>query len=191
VRKRRLAGGTCIPEPMIPRWSRRRLLTAAAAGFFGQVLPRPAAAQTAVQPPPKRAKPDEYSVTEPASLEVNARPLAGFDTRDRSRVRFGALEFRSGLVLTSRFRGFGGLSGLRLDAGGERFIAISDKGGWFTGRIVYRGKEMVGVADVETAPMLGGDGRTLASHGWYDTESMARDGYWIYDGIERTNRIVR
>jgi hypothetical protein len=28
------------------------------------------------------------------------------------------------------------LSGLRLDAKGERFISISDHGSWFTGRIV-------------------------------------------------------
>lgn len=127
----------------------------------------------------------------PASIEVSARPLAGFDLRDRSRVQFGQLRFRSGLVLTSPYSGFGGLSSLRLDARGERFVAASDRGRWFTGRIVYRGKELVGLTDVETAPMLGGDGRTLASHRWYDTESMARDGTWIYVGIERVNRIVR
>jgi hypothetical protein len=50
--------------------------------------------------------------------------------------RGGALALRSGLVLTSSFRGFGGLSGLRLDAKGERFISISDHGSWFTARIV-------------------------------------------------------
>src|SRR5882757_7689599 len=94
--------------------------------------------------PPRLAKPDEYSVTAPVSIEVKARPLPSFDTRDRSNVRFGSLEYRSGLILTSAFRGFGGLSGLRLDARGERFIAISDKGSWFTGRIVYRGREMTG-----------------------------------------------
>jgi hypothetical protein len=127
----------------------------------------------------------------PASIEVSARPLAGFDLRDHSRVQFGKLRFRSGLVLTSPHSRFGGLSSLRLDPGGERFVAASDRGRWFTGRIVYRGKEMVGLADVETAPMLGGDGRTLASHGWFDTESMARDGNWLYVGIERVNRIVR
>ena len=127
----------------------------------------------------------------PTSIEVSARPLAGFDLRDRSRVQFGQLRFRSGLVLTSPYSRFGGLSSLRLDASGERFISASDRGRWFTGRIVYRGKEMVGLTEVETAPMLGGDGRTLASHGWFDTESMARDGNWIYVGIERANRIVR
>jgi hypothetical protein len=185
-----VAGGACIPDPMIPIWSRRRLLTATAAGFFGLALPQRIAAQTAVQKPPKY-KPDEYSVTAPVSIEVNARPLAGFDTRDRSRVRFGALEFRSGLVLTSGFRGFGGLSGLRLDAKGERFIAISDKGGWFTGRIVYRGKEMTGLDDVEASPMLWSDGKPITARGWFDSESIALDGSLVYVGLERTNRILR
>ena len=167
------------------------MLTASAAGFFGSALSQLASAQTAVQPPPKRTKPDEFSVTEPVSIEVNARPLAGFDIRDRSRVRFGDLEFRSGLVLTSGFRGFGGLSGLRLDAKGERFIAISDKGGWFTGRIAYRAREMKGLADVEASPMLGPDGRPITARGWFDSESIALDGSLVYIGLERVNRILR
>jgi len=129
--------------------------------------------------------------TNPVAIEVNARPITAFDLRDRARTKFGALQFRSGLVLTSPYRRFGGLSSWRLDAGGERFVSASDKGHWFTGRIVYRGHSMIGLADVETAPMLAADGRTLASHGWHDTESMARDGNWIYVGIERVNRIVR
>ena len=115
-------------------------------------------------------RPDEYSVTAPVSIEVNARPMPSFDTRDRSHVRFGSLEYRSGLILTSRFRGFGGLSGLRLDAKGERFIAISDKGSWFTGRIVYKGREMIGLDDVEASPMLGPDGKPITARGWFDTE---------------------
>ncbi len=98
---------------------------------------RPRAARS--EPPPKPAARTRHSVTAPVSIEVNARPIASFDPRDRSHVRFGSLQYRSGLVLTSPFRGFGGLSGLRLDAKGERFIAFSDKGTWFTGRIVYSG----------------------------------------------------
>ncbi len=106
-------------------------------------------------------------------------------------MRFGALEFRSGLILTSRFRGFGGLSGLRLDAKGERFIAISDKGGWFTGRIVYKGREMTGLDDVEAAPMLGPDGKPITARGWFDTEALALDGSLVYVAIERVNQILR
>ena len=107
----------CIPESMRTPVSRRRLLKTAAAGLSA-ALPGMAWAQTAVQPPPKQVKPDEYAVTAPVSIEVNARPLPSFDTRDRSHIRFGSLEYRSGLILTSRFRGFGGFSGLRLDAKG-------------------------------------------------------------------------
>ena len=154
-------------------------------------LPAAARAQLATTPPPKTYAPDEFSVTAPVAIEVNARPIPSFDTRDRSHVRFGALQYRSGLALTSSFRGFGGLSGLRLDARGERFIAISDKGGWFTGRIVYRGSEMTGLADVEAAPMLGPDGRSIAARGWFDSESIALDGALVYVGIERVNQILR
>ena len=113
--------------------SRRRFLKSTAAGLSARGDAR-ARAQCAEAGAARR-----ILRRGPVSIEVNARPLPSFNTRDRSQVRFGSLEYRSGLILTSRFRGFGGLSGLRLDPKGERFIAISDKGGWFTGRIVYRG----------------------------------------------------
>jgi hypothetical protein len=171
--------------------SRRRFVELAATGFSAAALPGIARAQLATQPPPRRAAVDEFSVTAPVSIEVNARPIPSFDPRDRSRLRFGSLEYRSGLVLTSPYRGFGGLSGLRLDAKGERFIALSDKGGWFTGRIVYSGREMTGLADVEAAPMLGPDGRPITARGWYDSESIALDGSLVYVGLERVNQVLR
>jgi hypothetical protein len=170
--------------------SRRRFLNFTAAGLSA-VLPAVGYAQTAVQPPPKPIQPDEFSVTAPVSIEVNARPLPAFDTRDRAHLRFGSLEYRSGLILTSPFRGFGGLSGLRLDAKGDRFIAISDKGSWFTGRIVYKGREMVGLDDVEASPMLGSDGKPITARGWFDTESIALDGSLVYVGLERVNQLLR
>jgi len=124
-------------------------------------------------------------------VEVNVRPIAAFDPRDATHVRYGSLEFRSGLVLTSSFKGFGGLSALHLDKNGEQFISLSDKGDWFTGRIIYKGKSLSGLSDVKSTPMLGGDGKTLASRGWFDTESLAFDGAVAYVGIERVNQIVR
>jgi hypothetical protein len=138
-----------------------------------------------------QAASDSQRLKAPVSIEVEARPIPSFDTRDRSHLRFGSLQYRSGLVLTSKFDGFGGLSGLRLDPRGERFIAISDKGTWFTGEIVYRGDTMTGLADVEAAPMLGADGEPMAARGWFDTESIALDGPLVYIGIERVNQIVR
>jgi hypothetical protein len=174
---------------MHARASRRRFLQATA-GLSLAALPGVARAQIAVEPA-KQIKPDEFSVTAPVSIEVKARPLHSFDTRDHHRVRFGSLEYRSGLVLTSGFRGFGGLSGIRLDAKGERFISFSDKGSWFTGRIVYSGREMTSLADVEAAPMLGPDGRPITARGWFDSESIALDGSLVYIGLERVNQVLR
>ncbi len=171
--------------------SRRRFLTSTAAGVSAMAMPATARAQLATQPPPKQAFADESFVKAPVSIEVNARPIPAFDPRDRSRTRFGSLEYRSGLILTSNFRGFGGLSAWRLDAKGERFISISDHGSWFTGRIVYSGREMIGLDDVEAAPLLGADGRPITARGWYDSESIALDGSLVYIGLERANEILR
>lgn len=126
-----------------------------------------------------------------SSVEVKARPIESFDPRDPTHLRYGALEFRSGLILTSAFRGFGGLSGLRLDKKGEQFIAISDKGNWFTGRLAYRGKSLAGLADVKSAPLLDSDGKKLTARGWFDSESLALDGSAVYVGYERVNQILR
>ena len=131
------------------------------------------------------------TVRAPVSIEIQAMPLESFDRRDKERRKFGDLLFRSGLVLKSSYSRFGGISAIRLDAKGEGFIAISDKAGWFTGRITYRGKEMTGLQGVETAPMLGADGRPLTARGWYDSEGLAIDGTTLYVGIERANRLVR
>jgi hypothetical protein len=169
----------------VERLSRRRFLGHAAALSL-LAVPRIVHAE-----PAKRGAVDEFSVTAPASIEVNARPLAAFDPRDHAHTRFGALEYRSGLVLTSRYPGFGGLSGIRLDAKGEHFIAISDKGGWFTGRIVYSGRAMTGLTEVEAAPLLGPDGRPITARGWFDSESIALDGSLVYIGLERVNQVLR
>jgi hypothetical protein len=172
--------------------TRRRFLMTGAAGLSTiAMVPQIARAQSATEPPPKPLPPDEYSIAAPASIEVNARPIASFDRSDRTRVRFGSLEYRSGLALTSRFPAFGGLSGLRLDAKGERFISFSDKGTWFTGRIVYSGREMTGLDDVEAAPMLGSDGQPITARGWFDSESIALDGRFVYIGLERVNQVLR
>jgi hypothetical protein len=171
--------------------TRRHLLQSAIAGLSFAAISGAARAQFATPAPAKSPVPDEYSVAAPVSIEVNARPIATFDPRDRSHVRFGSLQYRSGLVLTSPFRSFGGLSGLRLDSKGERFISFSDKGSWFTGRIVYQGTEMTGLADVEAAPMLGPDGKPITARGWFDSESIALDGSLVYIGLERVNTVLR
>ncbi len=170
---------------------RRRFLALTIGGVSAFAWSRTARAQLAPAPVRGRVTIDEHSVTSAVKIEVNARPLPSFDLRDRTHLRFGMLQYRSGVALTSSFPGFGGLSGIRLDAKGERFLAVSDKGGWFTGRIAYSGREIAGLADVEAAPLLGPDGRPITDRGWYDSESLARDGDIVYVGLERVNQLLR
>jgi hypothetical protein len=124
-------------------------------------------------------------------IEIRAQAIEAFDPREPARTRFGALTFRGGLILESPHRDFGGISGLRVAADGARFLAVTDKGHWVRGRIVYRDKVPVAISDAEIAPILGPDGRPMKSRGWYDTEALAQDGGVVYVGIERVNQVAR
>jgi hypothetical protein len=127
----------------------------------------------------------------PVKIDVRARPIPAFEPRDPSRQRFGALEYRGGMVLTSPYRQFGGFSGIRVGVDGASFLSVSDIGRWWRGRIVYEGTRPVGIADAEMAPLLGQDGKPLGARRWYDSESLAIDGGTVYVGIERAEQIVR
>jgi hypothetical protein len=127
----------------------------------------------------------------PVRIEIAATPIPSFDNRDPTRTRFGDLEFRGGLELSSRHTAFGGISAIHVEPDGSRFIAVTDRGSWLRGRIIYRDGKPVGISDAEMAPVLGADGRPLAARGWYDVESLTeRDGI-LYIGIERAEQIVR
>ena len=134
---------------------------------------------------------NKRAVPPPVAVAVSAIPIEAFDPRDPARRRFGALDYRGGVVLTSPSKDFGGISGLRLAPDGTSFIAVIDKGRWLKGRITYDGIAPSGIADVTMAPVLGPDGQPLSRRGWYDTEAIAGDGDTLYVGIERVNRIVR
>jgi hypothetical protein len=124
-------------------------------------------------------------------IEVRATPIQSFDNRDSSRVRFGELEFRGGLALTSSFEAFGGISAIHVEPDGSHFLALTDKGSWLRGRIVYEAGRPAGIADAEMAPILGPDGKPLAARRWYDAESLAEIDGTLYVGIERVEKIVR
>jgi hypothetical protein len=80
---------------------------------------------------------------------------------------------------------------LHIEADGAHFITASDRGTWLRGRIVYRDGRPAGIADAETAPILGPDGKSTASRNWFDSESLTyRDGA-LYVGIERVEQILR
>ena len=78
-----------------------------------------------------------------------------------------------------------------MEADGQRFVAMTDKANWFTGRIVYEGARPVAIAEAVMAPMLA---PTVVS--WRRAAGMIpkrspTDRGTFYVGIERVNRIVK
>ncbi len=123
--------------------------------------------------------------------EIQAQIITAFDPQQPARVQFGGLTFRGGLILESRDADFGGLSGFRVMEDGEHFLAVTDRGAWLRGRIVYRGTVPMAIADAEMAPLLGPDGRSLKGHRWQDIEALAVQDGIAYVGIEGVNQIVK
>lgn len=125
----------------------------------------------------------------PEAITVSARTIATFRPMDETR-RFGALEFRGGLVLTSEFAGFGGISGFTLDQDG-RFLAITDAGLFLAGRLDTEGDRPVGFSDVTAAALLDDQGRIQATRQRGDVESVTVGPDAVYVGMETINEIWR
>jgi hypothetical protein len=121
-------------------------------------------------------------------IRIEAKPIESFEPANPNRRVFGSLEFRGGLVLTSSYEHFGGISAMRIRPDGANFIALSDRTFWLRARIVYSGTRPVGIQAAEMAPVLNAGGK--AAKGW-DTESIAEDDGKLYVGIEGINSIMR
>lgn len=123
----------------------------------------------------------------PTPITISAQALDGFDRADRSRRQFGELRFRGGIVLSSSHKAFGGLSGFRIQEDGSTFIALSDRGVWLRGRIVYQKGRPAGITDAVIEPVLTTAGRPAFN---WDTESIAQDGKKLYVGVEDIDSIM-
>jgi hypothetical protein len=92
------------------------------------------------------------------------------------------------VALSSSYRWFGGISACNVQSDGAHFIALSDRGLWLRGRIVYDGDRPSGIADAEMAAILAADSEPP---GYLDVESIAENGGILYVGVERINSILR
>ena len=131
----------------------------------------------------------------PQSITVDARPIALFQRGSETR-RFGELEFRGGLVLTSSSRHFGGWSGLVMEADGRSLFAVSDVGAWLTADLAYDSTRPAGLSRARVGPLLAVGGARLRSKREQDAESVALvDGTLargsLLIGFERMHRIGR
>ena len=133
-----------------------------------------------------------------AAAGVVAEPLA-LDTarvflnpEDPTQSRVGRLRFLGGLELSSPDPTFGGLSGLTLTADGDRMIAVTDRGHWFTARLVERDDgRLVGLAEAALRPMVNQRGRRLSGR-WRDAEAVEfGPAGSIFVSFENIHRIWR
>ncbi len=132
----------------------------------------------------------------PQPIQISARPISHFQ-RSRPEVgRFGGLEFRGGLVLTSPSHHFGGWSGLVMDADGKSALTISDRGTWLTADVTYEGNQPTGFARARIGPLAALGSRPLSDKREQDAEAatlvdgtLARGTILI--GFERVHRVGR
>ena len=177
------------PQPGAPPAGRRAALRMVA-GLGALALLGALIALTLIALPDAHGQRRE-ALTRPTAIEITAHALPGFRVSDAQRRSFGPLTFRGGLVLTSKHPDFGGISGIRLQPDGARFLAVTDRGKWLRGRLTYDGVSPSGVTDAEIAPILGANGRPIATRrGWFDAESLAMDGGRAYVGLERVHQIL-
>jgi hypothetical protein len=142
---------------------------------------------------PASAKPPLGGIRD---LEVASRSITSFGRAGRQQTRFGKLEFRGGLTLTSPDKDFGGWSGLLVAPGGSRMLAVSDEGSWLSAEIDYKGDAPAGLRGARIGPIAGIAGRQLNAKRDLDAEALAlAEGDLsrgqVLIGFERNHRIGR
>jgi hypothetical protein len=106
------------------------------------------------------------------------------------------LTFLGGITLESGGKDFGGFSGLEVSRDGKRFLAVSDRGNWLSGKFVYTDGKLSGVRDTQMAPILNSKGKAEHRKSRADAEAVAAwsnkglDGKIIV-GFERRERVER
>lgn len=168
------------------RVDRRAVLAALLAGAGATLSPFSVRSEEKDPPAPSQIE----------SIDISARPLAQFERGKPEVKRFGRLEFRGGLVLSSPSEHFGGWSGLVMAADGKSLLAVSDIGSWMTAEVVYDGKRPAGLRNARLGPLLDRSGRPLKSKRDQDAESLTLlDGTLqsgtVLIGFERLHRIGR
>jgi hypothetical protein len=126
----------------------------------------------------------------PESVSIASYPIAHLRIGDPGLTRFGPLEYIGGFEMRGEHPNFGGLSAIRVEADGSRFLAVTDTGDWLQGAILHLNGKPVGLSGVTIAPVLTADGRRAKDVGLWDAESIARDGDAVYVGIEREHTVL-
>jgi hypothetical protein len=133
---------------------------------------------------------------EPRPIAINSRAIAHFQPSRPEARRFGDLEFRGGLVLSSPDEGFGGWSGLIMAADGKGLLGVSDIGFWLRADVAYAGVRPTAVTRARLGPLRALRDRALRDKREQDAEAVALldgtlDRGTLLVGFERLHRIGR
>ncbi len=123
------------------------------------------------------------------ALVIQAAPVA-LHPSEIERQTLGRLVYRGGLVLTSPDGNFGGLSDLHVSPDARRLVAISDRGHWLDGELLYDWQgRLAGIANSRIGPLIDFYGRSLRGLAG-DAEGMAvyPDGSHLV-AFERRHRL--
>lgn len=156
----------------MPRSSRATVDRRIASRFCGVAVVLAVAAAVTSVPLRAQFKPDTGEA-EIEPIDIASTPLAGFEKAVPSKTRFGRLEWRGGLVLSSPSDNFGGWSGIAVDADGRGFVAVSDAGTWLTGQIAYDGVRPTGIKMARQGPIQALGGKVLKKNRDRDAEAVA------------------
>lgn len=126
------------------------------------------------------------------AVVIQAAPVV-LHPNEPERQTLGRFVYRGGLVLTAAHSEFGGLSDLSVSPDGRRIIAISDRGHWIDGNLLYDGRgRIAGIGnarlgsqpDLFGKPLLGlaGDAEGLAVYpdGSALVSYERRHRLWLY-----------
>lgn len=112
-------------------------------------------------------------------------------TEMRPETKLGRLDYLGGLSLAGNEGGFGGYSGITVDADGAGLWAISDTGHWL--RLDFQRNEAslpVDVAAAQILPLRDANGAAITRKTLNDAEGLRRlpDGRWLV-AFERAHRL--
>jgi len=135
-------------------------------------------------------------LAKPEPIEITARPLPYFQSSKPDNKRFGDLEYRGGLVLSSPAEHFGGWSGLVMDADGKRLVSVSDEGAWLSASVEYANMAPTALVRATIGPLLALRDRPLREKVDQDAEAVtllegSLDRGTLLIGFERKHRIGR
>ena len=124
------------------------------------------------------------------AINIEAKPIEHFKVSDSGRDKFDALKYLGGIEYTSDNDELGGISGIRVLAGGSKFLSVSDKGKWFAGTIERDASgKITGISDARMAPLLDTKGKIITTKKKGDAEGIEIIGGRVLVSFERKSRI--